>query len=87
MEKLTNRENQIMSLVSQGYSINEIAKILFINDKTVRTHLRNSYDKLGCFDLGKVETRVVGILNYLKLTGVISADFKIKQTFTGKENG
>lgn len=78
MENLTTRENQVMSLVSQGYSINEIAKILFIDDKTVRSHLHNAYGKLECFDLKRVETRVVGILNYLKLTGVISANFKIK---------
>ena len=78
MERLTNRENQIMTLISQGYSINEVAKILFIDDKTVRSHLHNAYGKLECFNLERVETRVVGILNYLKLTGVISANFKIK---------
>ncbi len=78
MEKLTNRENQIMTLISQGYSINEIAKILFLSPVTVRTHLNNSYGKLECSNFGRYETRVVGILNYLKLTGVISANFKIK---------
>lgn len=78
MIKLTNRENQIMALISQGYSINEVAKILFIDDKTVRSHLHNAYGKLECFNLERVETRVVGILNYLKFTGVISANFKIK---------
>ena len=79
MEKLTNRENQIMNLISQGYSINEIAKILFISPITVKTHINNSYPKLELFNLGPYETRVIGVLKYLKLTGVISADFKIKQ--------
>lgn len=78
MEKLTNRENQIMALISQGYSINEVAKILFISPVTVRAHLRNVYGKLECYNFERYETRVVGILNYLKLTGIISANFKIK---------
>lgn len=78
MEKLTNRENQIMTLISQGYSINEVAKILFISPLTVKTHINNSYSKLELFNLGRYEARVIGVLKYLKLTGIISADFKIK---------
>lgn len=79
MKNLTTRENQVMSLVSQGYSINEIAKILFLTPETVRTHLFNSYTKLECSNFGRYETRVVGILNYLKLTGVIFGKFQNKE--------
>ncbi len=45
-ENLSNRENEILSYLSKGYRYKEIAEKLFISIETVRTHIRNIYEKL-----------------------------------------
>jgi pimeloyl-ACP methyl ester carboxylesterase/DNA-binding CsgD family transcriptional regulator len=47
LEELTARENAILRLVAQGAANGEIARRLFISEKTVRNHLTNIFDKLG----------------------------------------
>jgi DNA-binding CsgD family transcriptional regulator len=44
---LTEREEQIARLVSQGLSDKEIAQNLGISFTTVRTHIKRAFDKLG----------------------------------------
>jgi len=39
--ELTQRENEIASLVSQGFSSKQVARQLFISAETVRTHRKN----------------------------------------------
>jgi two-component system, NarL family, nitrate/nitrite response regulator NarL len=45
--KLTNRELQIMSLVTLGNTNREIGEALDISDETVKRHLANIFDKVG----------------------------------------
>jgi pimeloyl-ACP methyl ester carboxylesterase/DNA-binding CsgD family transcriptional regulator len=47
LPELTARENAILRLVAQGAGNNEIARQLFISDKTVRNHLTHIFEKLG----------------------------------------
>ena len=47
LQRLTSREQEIASLVTQGYTTNEIAERLVISPKTVRNHLSHIYEKLG----------------------------------------
>jgi DNA-binding NarL/FixJ family response regulator len=44
--QLTNREKEILQLLSQGNSFKMIAADLFISIDTVRTHIKHIYDKL-----------------------------------------
>jgi len=45
-EKLTDREKEILQWASKGFSYKEIGEKLFISVETVRTHIRNIYEKL-----------------------------------------
>lgn len=47
LPELTARENAILRLVAQGDGNSEIARRLFISEKTVRNHLTNIFEKLG----------------------------------------
>jgi DNA-binding NarL/FixJ family response regulator len=48
--KLTEREDEILKLIGQGYKNQEIADALFISRETVRWHVRSLYTKLGVRD-------------------------------------
>ena len=43
---LSKRENEILALLSKGYRYKEIADLLFLSTETIRTHVRNIYEKL-----------------------------------------
>jgi len=57
---LTEREEEILSLLSQGYSNKELAGKLFVSYETVRTHLCHIYEKLH------VRSRTEAASKYLK---------------------
>lgn len=46
LQKLTVREKEILNLLSSGLRYKEIADNLFVSTETVRTHIRNIYEKL-----------------------------------------
>ncbi|MGP0173007.1 response regulator [Pseudomonas sp. NCHU5208] len=47
LDSLTNREFQIMRLLADGMSVNQIAEQLMISNKTVSTHKINLMEKMG----------------------------------------
>jgi DNA-binding NarL/FixJ family response regulator len=47
---LTERELEILGLVAKGTTNREIARMLFISEATVKTHLLHIYEKLGARD-------------------------------------
>jgi DNA-binding NarL/FixJ family response regulator len=46
LQSLTRRELEILGLVAEGLTNEEIGKKVFISEKTVKTHLTNIFDKL-----------------------------------------
>lgn len=46
LEKLSFREQEILQFLSKGFRYKEIGAMLFISTETVRTHIRNIYQKL-----------------------------------------
>jgi len=46
IKHLTKREVEILKLVAEGLTNEEIGKRIFISEKTVKTHLTNIFDKL-----------------------------------------
>ena len=49
-KKLTERELEVLSLISKGNSNKEIAKLLFVTDNTVKMHVKNILLKLEAND-------------------------------------
>jgi DNA-binding NarL/FixJ family response regulator len=45
-KQLSDRENEVLLWLSKGFSYKEIAGKLYISIETVRTHIRNIYEKL-----------------------------------------
>ena len=45
---LTKREKDVFTLLIKNLSTKEIAKTLDISEKTVRNHISNAMQKLGC---------------------------------------
>ena len=44
---LTDRENQILSLIADGLTNREISRRLTISESTVENHVHHIYEKLG----------------------------------------
>ena len=60
LNKLTDREREVLQLIAEGYSNREIAELLFISVKTVethRTHLMNKLDIHNTVELTKYAIR------------------------------
>lgn len=60
MDKLTEREVEILGLVTKGFQTKEIAGELKVTIRTVSTHLRNIYEKLH------VHPRAAAAAKYLR---------------------
>lgn len=59
-EYLSKREEEILGLLVKGYRYKEIADALSIGYETVRSHLKNIYDKLH------VHSRTEAVVKYLR---------------------
>ena len=46
-EGLTERESEIMALITQGKSNAEIAAMTYLSINSIKTHIRNAYRKTG----------------------------------------
>lgn len=68
IDMLTKREKEILRLVSEGLTNDEIGKKIFISEKTVKTHLTNIFDKL------KVNNRFKAALLIMGERGAPAAD-------------
>jgi DNA-binding CsgD family transcriptional regulator len=47
VRRITPRELEVLALIAEGYSTREIARMLWITEETVRTHVRRLLDRLG----------------------------------------
>lgn len=59
LESLTPREREVFFLASRGLKNSEIAGELYLSEKTIKTHLRNIYNKLSL--TSKAELRLFAV--------------------------
>jgi LuxR family maltose regulon positive regulatory protein len=64
VEPLTNRELDILELLAQRMSNKEISEKLYISVETVKSHLKNTYQKLNVSKRRQAieKARKIGIL-------------------------
>jgi DNA-binding NarL/FixJ family response regulator len=63
---LTPREREIIALMAEGRSNQGICKTLWLSPKTVETHIRGAFAKLGIKEAPEDNRRVLAVLTYLR---------------------
>jgi DNA-binding NarL/FixJ family response regulator len=64
--ELTPREREIIALMAEGRSNQGICKTLWLSPKTVETHIRGAFAKLGIKEAPEDNRRVLAVLAYLR---------------------
>jgi DNA-binding NarL/FixJ family response regulator len=65
VEQLTAREREILALMAEGRSNQGICRALWLSPKTVETHIRGAFTKLGIAAAPEDNRRVLAVLAYL----------------------
>ncbi|WP_381805353.1 LuxR C-terminal-related transcriptional regulator [Streptomyces niveus] len=66
LETLTQREREVLALIAEGRSNESITQRLRVGGKTVETHVRNIFTKLGLEPNLEGHRRVLAVLAYLQ---------------------
>ena len=66
IEELTSREREIIALMAEGRSKQGICRALWLSPKTVETHIRGAFAKLGIKEASEDNRRVLAVLAYLR---------------------
>jgi DNA-binding NarL/FixJ family response regulator len=66
LEELTEREREVLSLMAEGHSNEGIGERLFLSPRTVETHIRQIFLKLGLREVPAFHRRVVAVLTFLR---------------------
>ncbi len=63
---LTPREREVLALIAEGRSNQGICRTLWLSPKTVETHIRSVFAKLGIAGAPEDNRRVLAVLTYLR---------------------
>ncbi len=66
ISELTPREREILALMAEGRSNQGICQTLWLSPKTVETHIRGAFAKLGIKEASEDNRRVLAVLTYLR---------------------
>jgi DNA-binding NarL/FixJ family response regulator len=73
IDDLSERERELLALMATGLSNAGISRRLYLSPKTVETHVRSIFQKLGLAPEGGAHRRVLAVLMYLEASGAINA--------------
>jgi DNA-binding NarL/FixJ family response regulator len=63
---LTGREREVLELIAEGLSNQAIGERLFLSPKTIETHIRQIFVKLGLDEAPDSNRRVLAVLTFLR---------------------
>lgn len=66
LDALSEREREVLEQVAEGLTNAEIARRLFITERTVEVHIKQVFAKLGLVDAATTNRRVMAVLTYLR---------------------
>jgi DNA-binding NarL/FixJ family response regulator len=66
LAELTDREREVLALMAEGHANEAIGERLFLSPRTVETHIRQIFLKLGLRDASAYHRRVVAVLTFLR---------------------
>lgn len=66
-DQLSSRQREVLQLIAEGHTTQEIGRILGIHAKTVETHRQNLMDRLNIHD-------IAGLVRYAIRVGLVTAD-------------
>lgn len=66
LSDLTEREHEVLSLMAEGWTNRGLAERLSVSTKTVETHVRNIFLKLGLHGDPDEHRRVLAVLTFLR---------------------
>jgi DNA-binding NarL/FixJ family response regulator len=66
IDELTPREREVLALMAEGRSNQGICRTLWLSPKTVETHIRGAFAKLGITESPEDNRRVLAVLAYLR---------------------
>ncbi|WP_242666162.1 MULTISPECIES: helix-turn-helix domain-containing protein [Parafrankia] len=69
LDALTDREREVLALIAQGRSNRSIGDRLALTPRTVESHVRSIFTRLGLQPQRADNRRVLAVLAYLEATG------------------
>ena len=69
LDRLTERERDVLGLMAEGLSNQAIRERLFLSESAISKHTTSLFGKLGIVDDDASNRRVLAVLTYLGLTG------------------
>jgi DNA-binding NarL/FixJ family response regulator len=66
LSELTDREREVLGLIAEGLSNQAIGERLFLSPKTIETHIRQIFIKLGLGEAPDSHRRVLAVLTFLR---------------------
>jgi DNA-binding NarL/FixJ family response regulator len=72
LDKLTDRERDVITLMAEGRSNNAIAARLFVTEHTIEKHIKNIYAALRLTPSPDDHRRVLAVLTYIQANSALA---------------